>query len=123
MNLLIDILLIVGVIAFLLLGTSIILFLRVLFARNNDISDRTKFVPPDKPGRILQHTHWDSDDIRDYETDEIVSSGKFSTAERKAEYRRRGKSPSGVIDGVYNDMYLEPGRSYNDANRDWEADA
>jgi len=123
MNLLSDILLIVGVIAFLLIGASIILFLRALFARNIEISDRTEFIAPDKTRGIPKYTHWDSDDIRDYETDEIVSSGKFSAAERKAEYRRRGKSPSGVIDGVYNDMYLEPGRSYNDTNRDWEADA
>jgi hypothetical protein len=123
MNLLNDILLFVGMIAFLLIGASIILFLRALFTKNIEISDRTKFIAPDKSERIPQYTHWDSDDIGDYDTDDIVSSGRFSAAERKAEYRRRGKSPSGVIDGVYNDMYLEPGTSYNDANRDWEADA
>lgn len=39
------------------------------------------------------------------------------------EYRRRGKSPSGVIDGVYNDMNRENGRPYNDMDRDWDADA
>jgi hypothetical protein len=62
-------------------------------------------------------------DIKIYKTDEILKSGRFTAEERKAEYRRRGKSPSGVIDGVYNDMYLENGKSYNDENRDWEADA
>jgi hypothetical protein len=49
--------------------------------------------------------------------------GHLSVEERKTEYRRRGKSPSGVIDGVYNDMYREDGRSYSDAERDWDADA
>jgi hypothetical protein len=49
--------------------------------------------------------------------------GHLSAEERKLEYRRRGKSPSGVIDGVYNDMYREDGRPYSDAERDWDADA
>lgn len=62
-------------------------------------------------------------DIKLYKTDEILKSGRFTAEERKVEYRRRGKSPSGVIDGVYNDMNLEDGKSYNDVNRDWEADA
>jgi len=123
MNLLNDILLFVGAIVLLLIAISIILFLRVLFSKKNKISNRTKFTATNKPRGIPQYTHWDSDDIRDYGTNDIVSSGRFSAAERKAEYRRRGKSLSGVIDGVYNDMYLEPGTSYNDANRDWEADA
>ena len=64
-----------------------------------------------------------ADDIKQYKTDEILKSGRFTAEERKAEYRRRGKSPSGVIDGVYDDMYLENGKSYSDENRDWEADA
>jgi hypothetical protein len=63
-----------------------------------------------------------SDDIRDYGINKIRSSGRFTASERAAEYRRRGKSPSGVIDGVYNDMYRGNG-SYNDSYRDWEADA
>ena len=42
---------------------------------------------------------------------------------RRQEYRRRGKSPSGVIDGEYNDDYLEDDEIYNEANRDWEVDA
>ena len=123
MNLLSSTQVTVGIIVFLLIGTSIILFRRVLFAKNNKNSDRTKFTAANKPRGYSQYTNWDYDDIEDYETNDIVSSGRFSAAERKAEYRRRGKSPSGVIDGVYNDMYLEPGASYNDANRDWEADA
>ena len=56
-------------------------------------------------------------------TIDIFKSGQFTPTERRAEYRRRGKSPSGVIDGVYNDLYLEPGASYNDMDRDWEAGA
>ncbi len=66
----------------------------------------------------------DEDDkaIRDYGINEIKSSGRFSASERAAEYRRRGQSPSGVIDGVYNDTYRGNG-SYNDTDRDWEADA
>ena len=47
----------------------------------------------------------------------------YSAAERRAEYIRRGQSPSGVIDGVYNDTYRPSGVSYNDGNRDWDADA
>lgn len=62
-------------------------------------------------------------DITTYETSDIPKSGLFSAHERQMEYRRRGKSPSGVIDGVYNDMYREYGEPYNDANRDWDADA
>jgi len=61
--------------------------------------------------------------ISDYKINEILSSGRFSAAERKAEYRRRGKSPSGVIDGVYNDAYQENGKPYSDVDRDWDADA
>lgn len=63
------------------------------------------------------------DDITKMSLDEILKSGKFTPEERKEEYRRRGKSPSGVIDGVYNDSYRENGKPYNDCDRDWEADA
>lgn len=63
-----------------------------------------------------------SSEIRDHDINSIRSSGKFSAAERKAEYRRRGKSPSGVIDGVYNDAY-RGNDSYNDSYRDHDADA
>lgn len=49
--------------------------------------------------------------------------GHLSPDERRREYRLRGKSPSGVIDGVYNDMYREDDRPYSDEDRDWDADA
>jgi len=77
--------------------------------------------PPDSPPRTPYHSS-SSDDISSYDINAIRSSGNFSPAERKAEYRRRGKSPSGVIDGVYNDMY-RGNESYNDAYRDRDADA
>jgi hypothetical protein len=64
----------------------------------------------------------DLNDIHDYGINEIRSSGRFTAAERKVEYRRRGKSPSGVIDGVYNDAF-RGNDSYNDLDRDWDADA
>jgi hypothetical protein len=44
-------------------------------------------------------------DITKLDIVEIKECGKFTPAERSAEYRRRGKSPSGVIDGVYIDEY------------------
>ncbi len=47
----------------------------------------------------------------------------MTAQERKAFYREQGVSPSGVIDGVYNDSYLPFEGDYNDAYRDWEADA
>jgi hypothetical protein len=52
---------------------------------------------------------------------DIPHSG-YSAAERRAEYRRRGQSPSGFIDGVYNDMNRPSGVPYYDGNRDWDAD-
>lgn len=64
------------------------------------------------------------DDITSYATTlDIYQSGRFTASERKKEYIRRGKSPSGVVDGEYNDDYLEDGRIYHDDTRDWEADA
>lgn len=66
----------------------------------------------------------DPDDITSYKTTvDIYKSGRFSAWERKKEYIRREKSPSGVVDGVYNDAYLEEGQIYNDFDRDWDADA
>jgi len=65
---------------------------------------------------------FDPDDIKTYPINEIKKCGKFTPLERKLEYRRRGKSPSGVIDGVYDDCYRGNNES-NDAYRDWEADA
>jgi hypothetical protein len=70
------------------------------------------------------HQEYDPDDITPYPTTkDIFSSGRFTPWERRQEYIRRGKSPSGVIDGEYNDMYLAEGAIYNDMDRDWEADA
>jgi hypothetical protein len=60
--------------------------------------------------------------IENFDTMDIPHSG-YSAAERRAEYIRRGQSPSGVIDGIYNDTYRPSGVSYNDTNRDWDADA
>jgi hypothetical protein len=55
------------------------------------------------------------------DTMDIPHSG-YSAAERRAEFIRMGQSPSGVIDGVYNDTYRPSGVPYNDSNRDWDAD-
>jgi hypothetical protein len=62
------------------------------------------------------------DDIQSVSLNEIQSSGRFTAEQRRQEYRRRGKSPSGVIDGVYNDEY-RGNEGYNDTLRDWDADA
>lgn len=82
-------------------------------------------VEPDPlPFPYISSKPQNSNDITTYHsTKDILASGKFNADERKREYRRRGKSPSGVIDGVYNDAYLEAGSAYNDADRDWNADA
>jgi hypothetical protein len=81
------------------------------------------------PSRSNEFTHFgsnpdnfDPDDITTYPINDIKASGRFTAEERRREYRRRGKSPSGVIDGVYNDEY-RGNDSYNDIYRDWEADA
>lgn len=73
------------------------------------------------PGK-KSYGDFDENDITTYPINEIVRSGRFTHEERSEEYRRRGKSPSGVIDGIYNDMY-RGNDEYNDAYRDWEADA
>ena len=57
-----------------------------------------------------------------YPINEIKDSGRFTAEQRRLEYRRRGKSPSGVIDGEYNDEY-RGNDEYNDSYRDWDADA
>lgn len=59
--------------------------------------------------------------IEDLDTMDIPYSG-FLAAERRQEYRRRGQSPSGFIDGVYNDMNRPSGVPCYDGNRDWCAD-
>jgi hypothetical protein len=60
--------------------------------------------------------------IQNLDTMDIPNSG-YSSAERHAEYMRRGQSPSGVIDGIYNDTYRPSGVPYSDTNRDWDADS
>lgn len=70
----------------------------------------------------LLYGHTEKPDITALDINEIKGCGKFSPNERAEEYRRRGKSPSGVIDGVYNDSYRGNG-AYNDSYRDWEANA
>ena len=70
----------------------------------------------------FQGNDLDRPDITKLDINEIKACGKFTPAERAAEYRRRGKSPSGVIDGVYNDDY-RGNDEYNDEYRDWDADA
>ncbi len=96
---------------------------------NKNINEPFPVASVDRP---LQghHIYFDSDDgekdkldIKTFSTKDILKSNQFSSIERKMEYRRRGKSPSGVIDGVYNDMYRENGHSYSDVDRDWDADA
>jgi hypothetical protein len=102
------------------LGLIIILTLYLLKI-SGFMKHQTKFVRSTSRS-LPQYSRADSSDIRDYGINEILSSGRFSAAERKAEYRRRGKSPSGVIDGIYNDAY-RGNESYNDSYRDWDADA
>ena len=44
-------------------------------------------------------------EVRDYDTNEIFSTGRFTAAAGKLEYRTLAKSTSGVIDGGYSDLY------------------
>jgi hypothetical protein len=55
------------------------------------------------------------------DTMDIPHSG-YSAEQRRAEYMRRGKSPSGFINGVYNDQNRPLNVPYYDGNRDWGAD-
>jgi hypothetical protein len=71
---------------------------------------------------VSTHYHSYGGGIENLDTMDIPHSG-HSAAERAAEYRRRGQSPSGVIDGIYNDTYRPSDISYYDGNRDWDADA
>jgi hypothetical protein len=61
-------------------------------------------------------------DITTYPLNDIKRSGRFTAEERRQEYWRRGKSPSGVIDGIYNDTY-RGNDTFDDTLRDWDADA
>jgi hypothetical protein len=77
-----------------------------------------------KKNQPTESTHYlpYSRGIQDLDTMAIPHSG-YSALERQAEYRRRRKSPSGFIDGVYNDLNRPSGVPYYDGNRDWDADA
>jgi hypothetical protein len=55
------------------------------------------------------------------DTMNIPHSG-YSAEQRRAEYMRRGQSPSGFINGVYNDQNRPRNVPYYDGNRDWDAD-
>jgi hypothetical protein len=55
------------------------------------------------------------------DTMDIPHSG-YSAIQRRAEYMRRGQSPSGFINGVYNDQNRPHNVPYYDGNRDWGAD-
>jgi hypothetical protein len=55
------------------------------------------------------------------DTMDIPHSG-YSAEQRRAEYMRRDQSPSGFINGVYNDQNRPCNVPYYDGNRDWGAD-
>jgi hypothetical protein len=90
----------------------------------NKLDTKMKFnrFTPDNSPNYPETRHSDSDNIQNYGINEILSSGRFTPAERAAEYRRKGKSPSSVIDGIYNDAFPS-NDEYNDMYRDWDADA
>jgi hypothetical protein len=92
------------------------------FNHHNPYSDRVYHIrilgQPAEPTRCLSY----GGGIENLDTMAIPHSG-YSAAERRAEYIRRVRSPSGVIDGVYNDTYRPSVVSYNVSNRDWDADA
>jgi hypothetical protein len=77
-----------------------------------------------KKDQPTESTHYISygGGIQDLDTMDIPHS-RYSALERRMEYTRRGKSPSGFIDGVYNDMNRPSGVPYYDGNRDWDADS
>lgn len=106
----------------LVISLSAILFLKLSerSSKKNQQVLRAMLLPEKDSSGILGDAE---EDITMYSVKDIPKVGLFSASERKTEYRRRGKSPSGVIDGVYNDMYLEDGNTYNDMDRDWDADA
>jgi hypothetical protein len=59
--------------------------------------------------------------MENLDTMDIPHSG-YSAEQRRAEYMRRGQSPSGFINGVYNDQNRPRNVPYYDGNRDWDAD-
>jgi hypothetical protein len=76
-----------------------------------------------KKGQPTESTHYRlyGGRIEDLDTMDIPHSG-YSALERRAEYMGRGKSPSGFINGVYNDQNRPRDVPYYDGNRDWDAD-
>jgi hypothetical protein len=67
--------------------------------------------------RYLSH----GEGIEHLDTMDIPHSG-YSAEQRRGEYIRRGQSPSGFINGVYNDQNRPRDVPYYDGNRDWGAD-
>jgi hypothetical protein len=76
-----------------------------------------------KPGSKYESRYPSSGSGIEYLDTMAIPHSGYSAAARAAEYRRRGQSPSGVIDGIYNDTYRPSGVPYNDCNRDWDANA
>jgi hypothetical protein len=76
-----------------------------------------------KKGQSTESTYYPSygGGIQDLDTMAIPHSG-YSAEQRRAEYMRRGLSPSGFINGVYNDQNRPRDVPYYDGNRDWDAD-
>jgi hypothetical protein len=77
-----------------------------------------------KKGQPTESTRYLSYDggIENFDTMDIPHSG-YSAEQRRAEYMRRGQSPSGFINRVYNDQNRPSGVPYYDGNRDWDAGA
>jgi hypothetical protein len=69
--------------------------------KKSKYSNTSIYIPPE------------NNDITTMDIHQIKECGRFTPAERAAEYRRRGKSPSGILDGEYNDDFLEDGDEYN----------
>ena len=76
-----------------------------------------------KKGQLTESIHYPSygGGIEGLDTMDIPHSG-YSVEQRRAEYIRRGQSPSGFINGVYNDQNRPRNVPYYDGNRDWGAD-
>jgi FtsZ-interacting cell division protein ZipA len=114
----ISVIVIVGLIA--MVGLFIVVLISNANKKKQAIGGRKHF--SSKPPSYNYPTD-ETDITEEPTTSDIFKSGKYSPRERRDEYRRRGKSPSGVIDGVYNDSFRENGKPYSDSNRDWDSDA
>jgi hypothetical protein len=111
----------VCILAIVIIGTALVKVYSY-FTRKKGTVDLSATSATYRPSSYVSNS--DRRDITTYRTTkEIFESGLFTAEERRREYRRRGKSPSGVIDGVYNDSHRDEGESYNDSKRDWDADA